>query len=113
MNKFDFAFFHVGDTFYPTLLTKSIKKFNPDSKIFYITDKKNKNINTLLNDFKDTYKQGINIKYPTMYNLIYRIYNFEYNIYEYIIKNETIYSFDNILKQINIIYIQAYKNNSI
>ena len=44
MSKFDFVFFHVGDTFYPTLLTKSIKKFNPDSKIFYITDKKNKNI---------------------------------------------------------------------
>lgn len=44
MSKFDFVFFHVGDTFYPTLLTKSIKKFNPDSKIFYITDTKNKNI---------------------------------------------------------------------
>jgi hypothetical protein len=52
MNKFDFVFFHVGDTFYPTLLTKSIKKFNPDSKIFYITDKKNKNIEGVTNTIR-------------------------------------------------------------
>jgi len=52
MNKFDFVFFHVGDTFYPTLLTKSIKKFNPDSKIFYITDKKNKNIEEVTNTIR-------------------------------------------------------------
>ena len=52
MNKFDFVFFHVGDTFHPTLLTKSIKKFNPDSKIFYITDKKNKNIEGVTNTIR-------------------------------------------------------------
>ena len=52
MSKFDFVFFHVGDTFYPTLLTKSIKKFNPDSKIFYITDKKNKNIEGVTNTIR-------------------------------------------------------------
>jgi hypothetical protein len=52
MNKFDFVFFHVGDIFYPTLLTKSIKKFNPDSKIFYITDKKNKNIEGVTNTIR-------------------------------------------------------------
>ena len=52
MNKFDFVFFHIGDTFHPTLLTKSIKKFNPDSKIFYITDKKNKNIEGVTNTIR-------------------------------------------------------------
>jgi hypothetical protein len=52
MNKFDFVFFHVGDTFYPTLLIKSIKKFNPDSQIFYITDKKNKNIEGATNTIR-------------------------------------------------------------
>ena len=52
MNKFDFVFFHIGDTFHPTLLTKSIKKFNPDSKIFYITDKKNKNIQGVTNTIR-------------------------------------------------------------
>ena len=53
MNKFDFVFFHIGDdTLYPTLLTKSIKKFNPDSKIFYITDKKTKNIEGVTNKFR-------------------------------------------------------------
>jgi hypothetical protein len=53
MNKFNFVFFHVGDdTLYPTLLTKSIKKFNPDSKIFYITDKKSKNIEGVTNTFR-------------------------------------------------------------
>ena len=52
MNKFDFVFFHVGDTFYPTLLIKSKKKFNPDSQIFYITDKKNKNIEGATNTIR-------------------------------------------------------------
>jgi hypothetical protein len=53
MNKIDFVFFHVGDdTLYPTLLTKSIKKFNPDSKIFYITDKKSKIIEGVTNTFR-------------------------------------------------------------
>jgi hypothetical protein len=52
MNKFDFVFFNVGDTFCPTLLTKSIKKFNPDSKIFYITDKKSKNIEGVTNTIR-------------------------------------------------------------
>jgi hypothetical protein len=52
INKFDFVFFHVGDTLYPTLLTKSIKKFNPDSKIFCITDKKSKNIEGVTNTFR-------------------------------------------------------------
>jgi hypothetical protein len=53
INKFDFVFFHVGDdTLLPTLLTKSIKKFHPDSKIFCITDKKNKNIEGVTNTFR-------------------------------------------------------------
>ena len=52
MNKFDFVFFNVGDTLCPTLLTKSIKKFNPDSKIFYITDKKSKNIEGVTNTIR-------------------------------------------------------------
>ena len=53
MNKFDFVFFHIGDdTLHPALLIKSIKKFNPDSKIFYITDKKTKNIEGVTNTFR-------------------------------------------------------------
>jgi hypothetical protein len=52
MNKFDFVFFHIGDTTSPKLLTKSIKKFNPDSKIFYITDKKNANIDGVTNTIR-------------------------------------------------------------
>lgn len=52
INKFDFVFFHVGDNLYPTLLTKSIKKFNPESKIFYITDKKSKDIEGVTNTIR-------------------------------------------------------------
>ena len=53
MNKFDFVFFHIGDdTLHPALLIKSIKKFNPDSKIFYITDKKTKDIEGATNTFR-------------------------------------------------------------
>ena len=44
MNNIDFVFFHVGDITQPQLLTLSIKKFNPESKIYFITDLSTKDI---------------------------------------------------------------------
>ena len=44
MNNIDFVFFHVGDITQPQLLTSSIKKFNPESKIYFITDLSTKDI---------------------------------------------------------------------
>lgn len=44
MTCINFVFFHIGDTTQPQLLTKSIKKFNPDSQIFFITNRDTKNI---------------------------------------------------------------------
>ena len=44
MNNLNFVFFHIGDITEPQLLTLSIKKFNPDSKIYFITDLVTKDI---------------------------------------------------------------------
>lgn len=44
MSNLSFVFFHVGDITQPQLLTLSIKKFNPDSKIYFITDFSTKDI---------------------------------------------------------------------
>jgi len=44
MTDINFVFFHVGDVEQPRLLVKSIRKFNPDSKIYFITDKVTENI---------------------------------------------------------------------
>ena len=44
MNDLNFVFFHIGDITQPQLLTLSIKKFNPDSKIYFITDFSTKDI---------------------------------------------------------------------
>lgn len=44
MNDLNFVFFHIGDITQPQLLTHSIKKFNPDSKIYFITDFSTKDI---------------------------------------------------------------------
>jgi hypothetical protein len=63
MNKIDFVFFHVGDdTLYPTLLTKSIKKFNPDSKIFYITDKKSKITQQPTDEYNQTKSHALHLR---------------------------------------------------
>jgi len=39
MPDINFVFFHVGDIAQSRLLAKSIQKFNPNSKIYFITDK--------------------------------------------------------------------------
>jgi hypothetical protein len=44
MLDINFVFFHVGNVEQPRLLVKSIRKFNPDSKIYFITDKVTENI---------------------------------------------------------------------
>ena len=38
MPDINFVFFHVGDVEQPRLLVKSIRKFNPGSNIYFITD---------------------------------------------------------------------------
>lgn len=40
-----FIFFHVGDITLPSLLVKTIRKFNPDSKIHFLTDKITNDVN--------------------------------------------------------------------
>ena len=44
MKNLDVVFFHIGDITQPQLLTLSIKKFNPDSEIYFITDLLTKDI---------------------------------------------------------------------
>ena len=44
MSNINFVFFHIGDVTQPQLLTHSIKKFNPDAKIFFVTDCLTENI---------------------------------------------------------------------
>jgi hypothetical protein len=44
MKHISFVFFHIGDIAQPQLLTNSIKKFNPSSKIYFITNHKTNDI---------------------------------------------------------------------
>ena len=47
-----FIFFHVGDITLPSLLVKTIRKFNPDSKIHFLTDKITNDINGVDETFR-------------------------------------------------------------
>ena len=47
-----FIFFHVGDITLPSLLVKTIRKFNPDSKIHFLTDKITKDIDDVDETFR-------------------------------------------------------------
>ena len=40
----NFVFFHVGEINEPSLLVKSIRKFNNNAKIYFLTDKITENI---------------------------------------------------------------------
>ena len=47
-----FIFFHVGDITLPSLLVKTIRKFNPNSKIHFLTDKNTNNIDGVDKTFR-------------------------------------------------------------
>lgn len=57
MGDINFVFFHIGDTTYPNLLVQSIKKFHPDSKIYFVTDKKT----SFINGVYKTHRENFNV----------------------------------------------------
>lgn len=54
-----FIFFHVGDITLPSLLVKTIRKFNPDSKIHFLTDK----ITNDVNDVDEIFRLNLDRNY--------------------------------------------------
>ena len=44
MSNINFVFFHTGDITYPQLLVKTINKFNPGSRIYFLTGEENDSI---------------------------------------------------------------------
>ena len=52
MLDINFVFFHVGDVEQPRLLVKTIRKFNPNSNIYFITDNETESIDSVTDTFR-------------------------------------------------------------